>query len=103
VTCEHVRLPGGGTAIVCGPRRSHDRCRCGRIATLACDWKMPKGTTVRKTGTCDKPLCERCTVSPAPDKDLCPTHAEAFEAWRSRREEAARLKSAHEEGKRSHG
>jgi hypothetical protein len=85
MTCERVTLPGGGSAIVCGPRQPYDRCRCGRIATLLCDWKMPEGATIRKSGTCDTPLCERCTTSPAEGKDLCPKHAEAFEAWRAGR------------------
>lgn len=82
MTCERVTLPGGGTAIVCGKRQPFDRCPCGRIASLLCDWKVE---TVRKSGTCDKPLCERCTTRPAPDKDLCPAHAAAFETWKASR------------------
>ena len=75
--CEHVTLPSGGFAIVCGtrPRR---RCACGRLAPLLCDWKAPT-----KTGTCDDPICARCATSPAPDKDLCPKHATAYEAWKA--------------------
>lgn len=77
--CQHVTLPDGGTAIVCsGGKRQ--RCQCGRPATLLCDWKVPE----RRSGTCDQPICTTCTTSPAPDKDLCPTHAEAFERWRER-------------------
>lgn len=78
--CETVTLPDGGRAIVCmsGQRK---RCACGRPATLACDWKVP----TRRSGTCDAPICERCTTVPAPDKDLCPKHAEAFEAWKAER------------------
>src|SRR5215813_2507800 len=82
MACEHVKLPGGGSAIVCGARRPHTKCGCGRRATLLCDWKMENPTDhkfARGSTTCDKPLCERCTTSPAPDKDLCPKHAEAFE------------------------
>lgn len=77
MTCEHVTFPGGASAIVCGPRR-RQRCGCGRPATLLCDWKVP----ARRSGTCDAPLCDRCTFSPAPDKDLCPAHAAEFEAWK---------------------
>lgn len=80
MTCERVSLPGGGTAIVCGTRKKK-RCKCGRPATLACDWKVPG----RRSGTCDAPICDQCTMSPAPDKDLCPTHAEAFKAWKAER------------------
>ena len=77
MTCERVALPAGGYAIVCGTRR-RKRCACGRPATLECDWKVP----ARKSGTCDAPICERCTTSPAPDKDLCPKHAQAFKEWK---------------------
>lgn len=73
MTCEVVKLPDGVTAIVCGPTK---RCKCGRKATLLCDWKVP----TRKSGTCDKGLCPSCTTKPAPDKDLCPAHADAWQA-----------------------
>jgi len=43
---------------------------------LLCDWKVPG----RRSGTCDVPICSRCTASPAPDKDLCPDHAAAWKA-----------------------
>jgi hypothetical protein len=78
MTCETHVLPGGVRAIVCGPKR---RCKCGRRATLECDWKVPS----RKSGTCDRPICDRCTTSPAPDKDLCPAHAAEFKAWQAAR------------------
>lgn len=67
-SCTRVAIPGGGVAIVCGSVR---RCACGRKATRLCDWKV----RTRKSGTCDKPICDRCTTSPAPDKDLCAAHA----------------------------
>lgn len=82
MTCEFVPMPGGGTAIVCGPRRKHDKCGCGRRATLLCDWKME---TVHSSGTCSKPICTRCTTSPAPDKDLCPAHAAEYAKWKQAR------------------
>jgi hypothetical protein len=75
MTCDRVSMPTGGTAIVCTQTR---RCKCGHRATLLCDWKVPG----KKSGTCDAPLCDRCTTSPMEGKDLCPKHAEAFEAWR---------------------
>lgn len=82
MTCHHVQMPGGGTAIVCtGRERPRKCCKCGGKATLLCDWKMPR----RKSGTCDKPICDRCSTSPAPDKDLCPDHARAFEEWKRQR------------------
>lgn len=77
--CERVQVPGGGSAIICGVR--HRKCRCGRRATLECDWKVPG----RRSGTCDRPLCPRCSFSPAPGKDLCLDHREAFEQWKASR------------------
>lgn len=73
--CTFVPLPGGGTAIVCGPRARPKRCSCGsgRPATLLCDWKV-------EGGTCDAPLCEACSHVPAPEKDLCPKHAAEWKA-----------------------
>lgn len=78
--CDRVTLPDGTAAIVCSAGR-RKRCACGRVATLACDWKVP----TRRSGTCDVPICARCTTSPAPDKDLCPEHAQAFEEWKAAR------------------
>lgn len=73
--CEVVTLPDGVRAIVCGPRRRAKKCACGSglPADLLCDWKIPGGT-------CDAALCRRCTHVPAPDKDLCPTHAAEWKA-----------------------
>lgn len=79
MTCTRVELPDGFAAIVCTGRAP--RCKCGRPGTLLCDWRMPK----RRSGTCDKPICSSCTTSPAPDKDLCPTHAAEFAVWRGAR------------------
>jgi hypothetical protein len=80
MVCDRVTMPGGGTAIVCSSRR-RKRCACGRPATLLCDWKVPGGT-------CDTDLCARCTTSPAPDKDLCSTHAKALAAHNAARASA---------------
>lgn len=80
--CESVTLPGGGAAIVCSPTR---RCKCGERATLLCDWKVPE----RKSGTCDAGICARCATSPAPEKDLCPAHAQAYVRWQAERQDRA--------------
>lgn len=77
MACQHVNMPGGGAAIVCGARK-RQRCACGRNATLLCDWIVPGGT-------CDEPLCRWCTTSPAPEKDLCPAHLRAYRAWQAQR------------------
>lgn len=86
--CTSVTLPDGSAAIVCsrGPRRQ--RCACGKPATRLCDWKVP--ATASEGGhatraTCDAPICASCSTSPAPEKDLCPTHAAAFAQWQARR------------------
>jgi hypothetical protein len=83
VTCEVVRTPNGGTAIVCYSRRTR-RCACDAKAPLLCDWKTP----ARKSGTCDRPICGRCATSPAAGKDLCPEHARQWEAWQAARRKA---------------
>lgn len=70
MTCEWVDLPGG-VAIVCGTSPRKKCTSCGKRTDLLCDWKVP----TKRSGTCDKPICARCTHSPAPDKDLCPAHA----------------------------
>jgi hypothetical protein len=45
---------------------------------LLCDWKVDGGT-------CSAPICTTCATFPAPNKDLCPTHADAWTAWRASR------------------
>ena len=80
MTCEGVTLADGTRAIVCSSRRPA-RCACGRRATLQCDWKV----TERRSGTCDVDLCDRCAISPAPGKDLCPDHAVIYDQWRHAR------------------
>ena len=75
MVCERL-----GSAIVCSSRRSQ-RCKCGKPATLLCDWRAP----AKKSGTCDAPICEKCAVSAAPDKDICQRHAPEFEAWKAAR------------------
>ena len=79
MTCQHVSLPGGGAAIVCGPTT---RCRCGRPAPLLCDWKVP----ARNSGTCDRPICATCATTAAPGKDICPAHAPDLRAWQARQQ-----------------
>lgn len=50
MACNVVTMPNGGRAFVCGPAK---RCKCGRRATLLCDWKVP----AKSSGTCDARLC----------------------------------------------
>lgn len=80
MVCTPTSFPGGGVGFVCttGRRRS---CGCGKRATQQCDWKVP----TRKSGTCDRYICEACSTKPADDKDLCREHAVAFESWKGAR------------------
>ena len=73
--CNPVKLPGGGTAIVCSGRgrRPKPCAYCGRPSSRLCDFPVTKDRGVK--GTCDAPLCERCTARIAGDGDLCRAHA----------------------------
>lgn len=84
--CNTVELPGGGRAIVCtrgrvSKKKGKARCvECRlRPASRECDWKVGKQNG--KDVTCDMPLCDTCTFSPAPEKDLCPLHKGKYECW----------------------
>lgn len=94
-----VRLPGGGTAIVCGSgrRAGTPRCRCGAASTLQCDYPIRSGDPrqcdvpgCHETGTCVNPggchmppqtcdayLCHRCAVPQGRNRDYCPHHTGA--------------------------
>ena len=87
MSCTVVRLPEVSPSSAID--RSASRCACGAVADLRCDWKVPG----KKSGTCDRWICERCTTAPAPVKDLCPEHAEAWRAWQARR--AAEVERPH--------
>jgi hypothetical protein len=48
MACEHIQIPGGSMAIVCGLRRGkRQRCQfCGAPGTTLCDWKCDKPTKI---------------------------------------------------------
>jgi len=109
--CEHVKLPGGGTAIVCssggrGYRERAHRCACGAIAGLQCDWKIPpprgrppltKGV-VRSAGgfqTCDEWICGACAQEVGPNKHLCPEHQRTYKEWLARHTQHSALSTQH--------
>jgi hypothetical protein len=83
--CRHVHRPGGGYAIVCGPRvrRSIRRCVvCNCPDTMAtmklCDYPLQD-----KLGrTCDAPVCVEHAMHVEPDTDYCPQHAPTGEETR---------------------
>ena len=74
MTCETLTMPNGTVAIVCNGRR-HTRkpcAHCGGASSKLCDY--PVRAELRRSRTCDKPLCERCAVKGGDDIDYCPTH-----------------------------
>jgi hypothetical protein len=83
--CTQIKIPGGGTAIVCGrgPRQGLKPCACGKPTTKLCDWKMPAWGN--RTRRCSVGICDEHTFSPAKDKDLCPTHAREWKAYLARK------------------
>lgn len=81
MVCKPIELENGARGFVCYRPTKH-KCKCGREARLLCDWKV-------EGGTCDKPICEGCAISPAPGKDLCHEHAKAWQEWRRERAQAA--------------
>ena len=83
MTCTPVKLPGGGSAIICGPKQRYPKCRfCPTLhdgtganpATLLCDFPVAK-TLGGDVITCDAQVCERCARRVG-DKDFCPKHPE---------------------------
>lgn len=74
--CAHIKLPGGGHAIVRYSGARQKKCKvCKHAAPYLCDWK------VGKAKTCDKPICGQHAKEVAPDKHLCPEHQVAYDAW----------------------
>jgi hypothetical protein len=62
----------GVSGIYCTGRKGRKKCAaCGtQWASLECDFPDQN----RKSGTCDKPLCNGCAVTVGPDRDFCPHH-----------------------------
>lgn len=58
--CEHVALPGGGVAIVCGRNHRGDRIICD-----VCDGPVPKGTPQFTFRGKKIDLCPACQVERA--------------------------------------
>ena len=73
-----MKFEDGTTAIIYGARQKRQFCACGRVSSKLCDWKVPE----KKSGTCDRPICDKHALSVAPDRDLCPEHQKAFESWK---------------------
>lgn len=74
MACQVIKL-GNATGIVCGMKRPAPCKYCRQPHARLCDGKLASGKT------CDVKLCEACTRSPAPEKDLCPPH---WRQWQER-------------------
>lgn len=75
--CDPVKLPGGGTALVCSRARRPKPCAyCQSASGRLCDFPVLRNS--RRT-TCDEPLCPRCTTRIAGDGDLCRAHAAVWD------------------------
>jgi hypothetical protein len=76
MTCDVFRLPDGQSAIVCSRRRRTPRCwcaGCGAPGTYQCDAPVP----ARKSGTCDRHICNAHRTIGGQDIDFCPEHSDA--------------------------
>lgn len=82
MVCTRVKFDNGVVGIVCGPAPRRRRCvGCGHLVP---DYRLCDARLKSKPGkTCDAAICARCTHVPAPEKDLCPTHARAWQARQS--------------------
>jgi hypothetical protein len=71
--CEHIKMPGGATAIICTGRARRRRCSvhgCSNPGERQCDAKVDGKT-------CDKYLCTAHAVHVrGKDIDYCPDHPE---------------------------
>jgi hypothetical protein len=87
-----VRMPNGNVGwLRMAGKRPAPCVKCGAVSTRLCDWiikdsERPHPPIVgrakarRPRKTCSTPICDACTSSPAPGKDLCPTHAAEWKA-----------------------
>ncbi len=73
MTCSWVKVDGNWVHFKHSGPQMLPCIECQEISTRLCDWKL-------EGGTCDAPLCENCTSSPARGKDLCPEHAAVWAA-----------------------
>jgi hypothetical protein len=94
-----MRMPNGDIAwLRMAGRRPASCIVCGAPSTKLCDWKIKdterphppivgRAKSRRPRKTCSAPMCESCTSSPAPGKDLCPSHAEEWQQLLHKRSE----------------
>ena len=70
MTCEWVRLPQGGAAMVCRPPARRRKCQepgCHAAGLFQCDHPT-------RRGTCDRYLCQGHRIAQGDGVDFCPKH-----------------------------
>jgi len=83
--CRVMKLKDGAMAIVCsrGSRSNAKPCYvCGQPSRFLCDYPVTKRLVAKgpmeypntTTGTCDKPMCERCRNNVGENRDYCNAH-----------------------------
>lgn len=70
MTCNIVKLDGGGVAFACGPRIKQPCVVCGWPGDRLCDFRHPSWAT------CDARLCRTHATSGGANIDFCPPHKE---------------------------
>ena len=76
--CRTIHLPGGGPALVCGPRlrRPLRRCSVCHCPETLCTQKLCDAPVRGKPErTCDAPVYVEHAWHVEPDTDYCPQHA----------------------------
>ena len=72
MTCNIMKMPNGGTAIICARASKRYKCKnCGRQNDFLCDFELSGDM---QGHTCDVRLCKRCRVH-IDGKDYCMPHA----------------------------
>ena len=78
MSCQPVRLSGGRTALVCGPRvrRPLRRCIVCYVPETMASIKLCDAPVSGKPGqTCNAVVCVDHAFHVEPDTDWCPQHA----------------------------
>jgi hypothetical protein len=86
--CTDVKIPGGGSAIICQGGQRPKPCACGKPTTKLCDWKLGVAPGAKRIRRCSVGICDEHTFSPAKDKDFCPQHAREWKAYLARKGKA---------------
>ena len=72
--CRTVPIPGGGLALVCGPRPRLRRCVVCHVPEPLATIRLCDAPQANGRGTCDAVVCVEHAVHVEPDTDYCPVH-----------------------------